>query len=65
MIPGVRGFRNLDNLFSMIYLKCSDIVIPLLGRAIPDAKKCAELRQHAVDLRHAREEKLRQERCAA
>ena len=49
----------------MIYLKCSDIVIPLNNRAIPDAKKCAEMRQHAVDLRHAREEKLRQERCAA
>ena len=27
------GFKNLDNLFSMVMLKCSDLRVELPGRA--------------------------------
>ncbi|MCR5772911.1 MAG: transposase, partial [Butyrivibrio sp.] len=29
LIKLARGFRNLDNMITLIYLKCSDIVVPL------------------------------------
>lgn len=55
LIKVARGFRNIDNLFAFIYLKCSDLVVPLNNRYQPDAKKAAELRTRNNDLRKARE----------
>ena len=56
LIKVARGFRNMDNLFAFIYLKCSDLVVPLNNRYQPDAEKAAELRERANDLRRKREE---------
>ena len=28
------GFRNVDNLFAMVMLKCSDLVVELPGRSV-------------------------------
>ena len=55
-----RGFQSIDNLIALIYLKCSDLVIPLNNRYQPTAEKAAEKRARANDLRHNRE-KARQE----
>ena len=54
-----RGFRNMDNLIAFIYLKCSDLVIPLNNRYQPTAEKSAEMRARDNDLRRAREEAKR------
>ena len=56
LIKVARGFRNMDNLIAFIYLKCSDLVIPLNNRYQPDAGKAKELRDRANDLRRKREE---------
>ena len=32
-----RGFRNLDNMIALIYLRCSDLVVPLHNRPQPSA----------------------------
>lgn len=60
MIKVARGFRNMDNLIAFIYLKCSDLVIPLSNRYQPTAEKAAELRAKDNELRLIREEKKRQ-----
>lgn len=54
-----RGFRNMDNLIAFIYLKCSDLVIPLNNRYQPTAEKSAEMRARDNDLRRSREEAKR------
>ena len=56
LIKVARGFRNMDNLIAFIYLKCSDLVIPLNNRYQPDAEKAAKLRERANELRRKREE---------
>ena len=38
LIKVARGFRNLDNMMALIYLRCSDIVVPLHNRIQPSAE---------------------------
>lgn len=45
LIATARGFRNLDNMFALIYLRCSDLTVPLNNRYQPSQKKIAELRE--------------------
>lgn len=45
LIATARGFRNIDNLFALIYLRCSDLVIPLHNRYQPSPEKQQELRE--------------------
>ena len=61
LIKLARGFRNLDNMIALIYLKCSDIVVPLCNRPQPSAEYLARKRARANELRRLREEKLRRE----
>ncbi len=50
-----QGFRNLDNMYAMIYLDCSDIVIPLPHRPQFTAIQLAEMRRKAKEYRQKRE----------
>ena len=59
LIKLARGFRNLDNMISLIYLKCSDIVVPLCNRPQPSAEYIARKRARANELRSLREEQRR------
>lgn len=59
LIAVARGFRNLDNLFALVYLRCSDIVVPLNNRYQPSAEKQKELREIANQRRKARKEAKR------
>lgn len=56
LIKVARGFRNTENLIAFIYLKCSDLTVPLNNRYQPTAEKAAEKRARANQLRHKREE---------
>ena len=64
LIKVARGFRNMDNLIAFIYLKCSDLVIPLHNRYQPTAEKAAEKRAKANELRRKREEAYSNSRSA-
>ena len=55
LIKMARGFRNLDNMMSLIYLKCSDLVIPLNNRPQPSAERRVAMRLRAAELRRTRE----------
>lgn len=59
LIATARGFRNLDNMFALVYLRCSDIVIPLNNRYQPSAAKQRELRDVQNARKRAREEAKR------
>ena len=59
LIKIARGFRNLDNMFALIYLRCSGLVIPLFNRYQPTEEKQKELRQAANARRRKREEEKR------
>ena len=59
LIKMARGFRNLDNMKSLIYLKCSDILIPLNNRVQPSAERRKEMRLKAAERRKEREEARR------
>ena len=59
MIKMARGFRNLENMKALIYLKCSDLVIPLHNRPQPSAERRAAMRLKAADHRRIREEAKR------
>ncbi len=59
-----QGFRNLDNLYAMIYLDCSDIVIPLPHRPQFTAEQLAEMRRKAKEYRQKREEAKRMRNAA-
>ena len=61
LIKVARGFRNTDNLIAMIYLKCSDLVIPLNNRYQPSREEAAKMREHNNELRRRREELKRQQ----
>lgn len=61
LIKLARGFRNLNNMIALIYLKCSDIVIPLCNRPQPSAEYLARKRARANELRRQREEQRRWE----
>ena len=57
LIRLARGFRNIENMKALIYLKCSDLVIPLLNRVQPTAEEIARKRERANELRKLREER--------
>ena len=59
LIKLARGFRNLDNMIALVYLKCSDIVVPLCNRPRPSAEYLARKRARANELRRLREERRR------
>lgn len=54
LIKIARGFRNVSNLFALIMLKCSDLVIPLRNRFQPDAATRKLKRDRANERRSAR-----------
>lgn len=56
LIKMARGFRNLENMIALIYLKCSDLVIPLFNRAQMTAEKATSVRRTANELRRRRQE---------
>lgn len=59
LIKTARGFRNLSNMFALIYLRCSDLVVPLNNRYQPSAVKQKELRELANTRKRMREEEKR------
>lgn len=59
LIATARGFRNIDNLFALIYLRCSDLVIPLHNRYQPSPEKQQELRELQNKRKQTREEAKR------
>lgn len=59
MISVARGFRNLNNLFALVYLRCSAIIVPLNNRYQPSPEKQQELREIANQRKKAREEAKR------
>lgn len=61
LIKLARGFQNMQNMISLIYLKCSDIVIPLCNRPQPSREYLARKRERANELRRLREEQRRRE----
>ena len=65
MIKLARGFRNLDNMMALIYLKCSDLVIPLNNRPQPSAEKRADMRLRAAEQRRLRENARRKPEVAS
>ena len=54
LIKMARGFRNIRNMIALIYLKCSDLVIPLHNRPQMSAEKAATARNTANELRKRR-----------
>lgn len=59
MVKMARGFRNLENMFALIYIRCSDLVVPLFNRYQPSAEKQQELREISNRRRKKREEEKR------
>lgn len=64
LIKTAKGFRNLESMFAMIYLRCSDLVIPLHNRYRPDPETIRQRRDLANQRRKQREE-ARKERHKA
>lgn len=56
LVKMARGFRNLDNMIALIYLKCSDLVVPLHNRPQPSAAWQKRKRDEANARRRAAEE---------
>lgn len=56
LIKTARGFRNKDNMFSLIYLRCSDISIPLHNRYQPSPEIKSEIREKARERKRKRAE---------
>lgn len=61
LIKLARGFRNIDNMIALIYLKCSDIIVPLCNRPRPSKEYLVRKRERANELRRLREERRRRE----
>lgn len=61
LIKLARGFRNKDNMIALIYLKCSDIIVPLSNRPQPSKEYLVRKRNRANELRRLREEQRRRE----
>ena len=59
LIKIARGFRNIDNMIALIYLKCSDLIIPLHNRPSPSKEYLARKRERANELRRMREDSFR------
>lgn len=55
LIKMARGFRNIGNLISLVYLKCSDLVIPLNNRPQMTAEQSAASRRAANEKRKLRQ----------
>jgi len=55
LIKMARGFRNIGNMIALIYLKCSDLVIPLHNRPQMSSEKAAAARNTANELRKRRQ----------
>ena len=55
LIKMARGFRNIANMISLIYLKCSDLVIPLHNRPQMTSEKAAAVRKAANEQRKRRQ----------
>ena len=45
LIATARGFRNTDNMIALIYLRCSDLVVPLNNRYRPTHEEMQSLRE--------------------
>ena len=54
LIKMARGFRNIANMIALIYLKCSDLVIPLHNRTQMSPERAAVARKTANELRKHR-----------
>lgn len=54
LIKMARGFHNIGNMIALIYLKCSDLVIPLHNRPQMSPEKAAAARNMANELRKHR-----------
>ena len=54
LIKMARGFRNIGNMIALIYLKCSDTVVPLNNRIQMPAEEFARRRRAANERRKAR-----------
>lgn len=65
LIKMARGFRNLENMKALIYLKCSDLLIPLNNRPQPSAQKRRAMRLKAAQRRSSRQEAARQPEITA
>ena len=65
LIKMARGFRNLENMKALIYLKCSDLLIPLNNRPQPSAEKRRAMRLKAAQQRKSRQEATRQPEITA
>lgn len=55
LIKLARGFRTLENMFALIYLKCSDIIIPLCNRLQPSIEYIRKQKDRALERKRARE----------
>ncbi len=55
LIKMARGFRNIANMIALIYLKCSDLVIPLYNRPQMSSEKAAAARKAANEQRKRRQ----------
>ena len=55
LIRMARGFKNLENMKALIYLKCSDLVIPLHNRYQRTPEDAAAIRKTANERRKQRE----------
>ena len=55
LIKMAGGFRNLDNMIALIYLKCSDLVIPLHNRCQMTPEQAAASRKAANEARKRRQ----------
>ena len=64
IIRRAQGYRNLDTLSAMIYLECSDLVIPLPHRHQFTSEQIAERRRLAREMRQRREAARRSSRAA-
>ncbi len=61
LIATARGFRNTENMISLIYLRCSDLTIPLNNRIQPTHEELQALRELQNKRRRERIEKKRAE----
>lgn len=59
LIRLARGFRCIENLIALVYLKCSDIVVPLCNRPQPSAEYLSRKRERDNELRRLRDERRR------
>jgi hypothetical protein len=58
LIKVARGFRNIKNMIALIYLKCSDLVIPLHNRPQMTSEQAAVARKAANERRRLRQAAL-------